>query len=407
MKTKLLTLALLYTFIFFSACNSVTTTTPDESTNTTTTADSTVFLFATNYSSSGQIYELSLTGTETSLSNTGLQSLGSSAIIKHVNDTLYILHDGNSVISSDNIQIIDTSGTLQTTTQFSVGNGTNPKDIIISGNRAFVTVYNPQAQSDYVDVEGNPADVVEFDLTTGEAVRFWSFTNHLQNDGDLQATAERIVQHGDFLFVAIQDLSSNTFRATAPGLIGVIDIDTNQIIDVITLQGRNPFDMKVSTDGNTLYVLNAALLDENETGYELDETYGGLEVVDLNTFVTTNFFADNLFSGAVQMIETHETGLYIVSSYFDGINFEFGSYIYHCPADFSDVSSDCQVIDNEGADIRAITIDGDYLWVSRRRLNTNSGIREPEVNVIDLNTFETIGEKQSPLVPGMSFTTKN
>jgi hypothetical protein len=197
--------------------------------NTSQLGASRVYLFATDQASSGQVYTASTDGSTTVLINSGLNLLGSSAIIRSTNNLLYILHLGFSAVSSDNLQIVDPSDNYATLAQFSTGNGTNPHDVVITGSRAFIALYNPSADPANVDGDGNPADVIEMNTNTGAIVHRYSFADFLNPDGDLNANAEQMLLVGGKVYVLLQDLVSNTYAANTTGKLGVINIATNTI----------------------------------------------------------------------------------------------------------------------------------------------------------------------------------
>ena len=110
MKIKYLS-ALLCCLFFLTNCGSISLSAIDELiediAQSHATADSHVLVFATDYASGGQIYSATVTNDETEIANTDLAELGSDAIIKYENGLLYILHSGWSIISSDNLEVVD------------------------------------------------------------------------------------------------------------------------------------------------------------------------------------------------------------------------------------------------------------------------------------------------------------
>lgn len=365
------------------------------------TATSRAYVFATDYQSSGQLYQVTATDDETALSNTGLSYLGSSAIIRVYEGFVIVLHDGFSTVSTDNLQIVDPADNYATLGQYSTGNGTNPHDVVITGSRAFITLYNPKADDDNVDSAGRPGDVIEMDIATGEIVRRFSFQDHLADDGDLNANAEQMALSGDFLYVALQDLDGNTFAANSNGLIGIIDIASNAIVDVITLAGRNPVSLAISSDGATLAVANMATYDFTLGNFDTDAAYGGLEIVDLDVRQSLGLIDDADLGGFVERVETDGTTWYAVVSEFDGASFSYSSQIVSAPQNAVS-ANDFGVIDDSGTDIREIAIDAGVLWISRRQINTQTGLSEPVLEAVDLATGESIGDLLVPAAPGMS-----
>ena len=305
-------------------------------------------------------------------------------------------HDGFSTVSTDNVQVIDPQNDYETLAQYSVGNGTNPHDIAVLGTRAFITLYNPSA-------DPNPADVIEMDLNTGDIVNRWSFTPYLNDDGDRNGNAEKLLLVDNTLYVALQDLSSNTFSTNANGLIGMIDVNDNTIQGVIELAGRNPISLSVSEDKTKLFVANMATYDFSLGDFDLSQPYGGIETVDLTQQQSQTLLADENLGGYVERIVTSSAGLLAVVSQFDAASFSYGSKIVSLPLDFTSADQ-ALVMDDSDSDIREMFVDGNYLWISRRQINISTGLTEPAIEVVDVGTFESLGELLTPAAPVMGMT---
>jgi len=388
------------------ACSgSITRQTADGATQTASDsadpANSRAYVFATDYQSSGQLYQVSVSEGVTSLANTGLSYLGSSAIIRVYDGLIYILHDGFSTISTDNLQIVNPDDSYATLGQYSTGNGTNPHDVLVTGSRAFITLYNPTADEDNVDSEGRPGDVIEMNTDTGEIVNRFSFQDYLANDSDQNTNADQMALDGNLLYVALQDLESNTFAANSSGLIGIIDIETNSVLDVIELQGRNPVGLAMSSDGTTLAVANMATYDFSLGNFNTSTTYGGVEIVDLETRQSTGLIDDADLGGFVERVESDGANWYVLASNFDGTTFSYSSRLLNAPQNATS-AEDFAILDDSSTDIREIAVDEDVLWISRRQINTQTGLSEPALEAIDLATGTRIGELLVPAAPGMS-----
>lgn len=385
------------------SCGQIISVSPESSdTSLSPNADSELYVFATDYTSSGQLYHAGLTENQTTLTNSGVTLLGSSAIIRHNNGLIYVLHDASSSVSSDNVQIIDPAQDYKTLAQYSVGNGTNPKDIAFFENRAFISLYFPDRQPANIDSDGNPADVVEIDLPTGNIVNRWSFFDFLNDDGDKNANADQMVIANNILYICLQDFQSD-FTANAKGLIGMISLTTGEMLGVIELAGRNPFHLAVSPDETKLFVADLVLFDLAQQDFDLNPPYGGLEIVDLGTQTPTTFFHDNDLGGFIDRVRTDENFVYFTISTFDATNFRFFSKILRFPLDAENLS-DLETVDDQNTDIRDMIIDGNFLWISRREINTATGLSDPQIEVLNLDTFDLLGDTLTPLVPGMSLT---
>lgn len=398
--------SVLFVSFTITACGSLDSLTIDPSGNATPSnnANSNLFVFATDYSSSGQLYLASLTDGETTLINTGVTQLGSAAIVKTQAESIAILHTGYSSVSSDNLQIIDPLNRYVTLGQHSTGNGTNPHDVVFSGTHAFITLYYPTAQTHNTDASGNPGDVIEMDTNTGSILHRYSFTPYLANDGDRNANADQMALVDNILYVTLQDLDADTFAASSNGLIGMIDINTQQVLGVIPLQGRNPFGMALNDDHTQLVVSNFASYNSSIGNYDTASPYGGIELVDLASQSSVAFIDDEDLGGYVERVRAGHNGYYVVVSRFDATDYTYTSKILRLPQDDFQLSRVTTIDDNE-SDIREIAIDDHYLWVSRRQINVESGLSDPKIDVVDLNSGLQAGSTLTPSVPGMSIAT--
>ena len=406
MVRRLTTLLLL--FVFFSACGTVSYSTTDgnddslassDSTSSQVDDDSRTYIFATDYASSGQLYTAYYLNGDTSLTNTGLTQLGSEASVRLFNNLLYILHAGASYtsVSSDNVQIVDpfdASSPYKTLGQFSTGNGTNPLDILVSGTRAFISLYEPTSDEDNVDASGNPGDVIEMDTDSGEITKRYSFNDYLEDDGDKNARAYQMLMIGNILYVLLQDLESNTFEATAPGLIGMINISTQTVLGVIELIGRNPSAIATNSDQSKLYV--ASTYDR-----EYEGSYSGIDIIDVTTRENELFIPDDELGGYVERLKTSGAEIFAVVSKYDADNFTFESKIIAFDQDINSVSG-VEQVHAFGTDIRDIFVEEDKLWVTYRVISTTEGDSSPNIKVFDTDSRGQIGETLYPSVAGVS-----
>jgi hypothetical protein len=136
---------------------------------------------------------------------------------------------------ADNIQILDPTNSFHTVRQFSVGNGTNPQDImVVSPTKAFVSLLN----APYLLV---------CDPSTGTLTDSISLARFADSDGNPEAARMWMYGAGSRIFVALQRLVD--FTPTDTSYIAVIDGDADTVLDVdqntpgvqaIKLLGRNP-----------------------------------------------------------------------------------------------------------------------------------------------------------------------
>lgn len=347
---------------------------------------STVYFFATDFSSSGQIYQADIADSVTTAENTGMTSLGSSAILRYFDGLLYLLHDGYSTGSSDNVQIIDPDDSFATLGQFSTGNGTNPHDVVVQDNSAYVSLYNPSASG------SDTGDVIKMDLDSGSVLENFSFASFLNDDGDENANTDQMLLVDTVLYVCLQDLASTTLDANSSGLIGKIDTDEDSVVGVITLSGRNPVDIAVSANHERLFVANMALYDDDLAEFDLTTAYGGIEVIDLAAEETLLLIDDTDLDGYVERLAVSEDDtVFAVVSQFDSTAFTYLSKIIEFPQDIRFADEISTFLDFE-FDIRDIFVQSDRLWVSKRVVNSSTGITEAQLAVYDITTGEALAD---------------
>lgn len=389
--------------LFFSACGSVGSTgSNDDFDPNIDPSGLSVFMFGTDYVSSGQLYSADFQAV-TSLQNTSLTGLGSSATVELVDGLLYVLHDGFSVGSLDNVQIIDPSNSFSTRNQWSTvtsaSGSNNPQDLIVMGNKAYISLYNPGSDDANVDASGNPADVIVMNLENGTIEDRISFAPLMNADGDVQVYANQMTLVDGFIYVCLQDLQSD-FSHNTSGKIGVIDTQDNSIDSVLTLQGRNPVDIVSSTDGKKLFVAMQAPYDFSIGNFNIDTDFGGLEIVTLSETPTTELIADEDLGGYVERLSSGRNSVFAVVSQMDAATFEFTSEIVSLPHSSSSID-DVSTFLSDSSDIREIFVDPlDRLWVSRRSISADDGsASDPQVDVIDIQTSAAVGQSLVPQVP--------
>jgi hypothetical protein len=185
--------------------------------------------------STGYYSRLDLAAPFTHTNNAG--STASDAVARMRDGRFYIL----GRFGFDFVQVVDPV-TFGTTIQYSVGNGTNPQDIVLcSPTKAYVSLY----ERNYLAII-NPQ--------TGAALGSVDLSSFADADGLPEAAG--LARVGNRVFVALQRLDRpGGFVASNPSLVAVVDCTTDQLVDAdpvtpgiqaITLTGRNPFaDMSV------------------------------------------------------------------------------------------------------------------------------------------------------------------
>lgn len=397
---KLLSIIL---FSGLAACGSVQAVnqgTPDTAPTSQETPISaeTTFLFATDFQSAGQL----LTSDESAatLTNTGVTNLGSSAVIRFFNGLLYVLHDGFSFASSDNVEVIDPQTRL-IKAQWSTGNGTNPHDIVVVGSRAFISLYSPEFSKDPALADnGKPADLIVMNLSDGSIEKAFSFYDFLNDDGSRTARADQMVLVGTKLYVCLEDLEGNLFEHNAPGKLAVIDVTTLTLEKVITLSGRDPVDIVYSEEQNVLFIAHLAPYSATLGGFDTSDPYSGLEIVPLDAPQNAVLIQDKDLGGYVERLALGNGKLLVVVSNFDEGSFQFTSEILSM--DLSNTTAaGLKPFITGSADVRDMAVDSQSrLWIARRSIAANTGkASDPQVDVIDLPTGKAVGDSLIPPVP--------
>lgn len=393
---------LVYSF-FCVSCGTIANQSPSDEANSNTNllstldVDSYAFGFATDYLSSGQLYLFTLDESTTQIKNTQIQELGSSALVREFENKLFLLHDGFSFVSSNNLQIIDPQKNFITLAQWTTGSGTNPHDVVVTGSRAFISLYNPTADSDADGLPNSHGDVIEMNIENGQITNRYSFKDYLNVDDVQSACADQMLLVNEKLYVLLQDLNTQTFEADTQGKLAIIDISTQTIDQVITLQGRNPTSLALSDDKTHLYISHMASFDYTTLSYNIEPSFGGIEIFDLSTQSTIDFIADDTMGGYVERVVAGDGSIYaLVSSHSDDI---YSSQVIRFSQN-RDAEQTYEIFDNAGTDIRAIHYQNHYLWISRRDLETQTS----EIEVYSLVSNDILGDTLFPIAPVMSLT---
>jgi hypothetical protein len=193
------------------------------------------------------------------------------AVARTYGDLVYVVNR----LFADNIEVIDPNDDFRTIQQCSTGQGTNPHDIAFaSTDRAYVTLYE---RAELLIVDPSPGEGCDgFILGSIDLSEF--------ADGDGIPDMDQMVIVENRLYVSLQHLDLDTvLRLPAgPGAIAVIDLATDQPIDVIGLTGENPL---AATKGLTVHGGAIVVSEIGEFG-ALD---GGIERVDLLTHEAEGF----------------------------------------------------------------------------------------------------------------------
>lgn len=196
-----------------------------------------------------------------------VEPTGVGTIVRHFFGRLYVVHP-----QTGDIQVIDPSS-YDTVLTFSVGATSAPHDILVVGaGKAYVSRH-----ADNLLHEVDPA--------TGALLDTVDLVGFADSDGDPEMSMMAL--DGRRLFVQIQRLDAAGL-AVPPSYLAVVDVDTNQLIDVdpdqtgiqgIELTGLIPRH-KMQIDGRRLYV--------SEPGMFEDGT-GGIDEIDLDQLTALGY----------------------------------------------------------------------------------------------------------------------
>lgn len=194
--------------------------------------------------------------------------LHNDAVARVFGDRVYIVNR----FLGDSIQVLDPSDGFTTRWQCSTGAGSNPQDIVVLGDKAYVTLY---AKAQLLIINPSPApDCSDFVLGSVDLSAF--------ADDDGIPEMDQMALVNGLLYVSLQRLLN--FAPARQGAVAVIDTATDQVIGGITLTGQNPF---AKTKG--LSVAPGDYLVVAQVG-NFGITDGGIERVDLFTGRALGFF---------------------------------------------------------------------------------------------------------------------
>ena len=225
------------------------------------------------------------------------------AVTKNVDrihsDAVARVHDGLVYVvnrlGGDNIQAIDPARGWTTIWQCSVGNGTNPHDIlVVAPNKAYVTLYE-RAQLAIVDPSAGP---------TCDGFLRGSIDLSPLADADGIPEMDQMALIGTRLYVSLERLDRrNFFQPTDASVLAVIDTTTDTLVDVdpstpavdgIRLSGTNPFteSQGLTVDPATGDILTSSVGSFGTIGD------GGIERVDTSTNRSAGFIVTEQDLGA-------------------------------------------------------------------------------------------------------------
>lgn len=163
-------------------------------------------------------------------------------------------------LGADNIQRIDRD-TGHTLSQFSVGLGSNPQDMILNGEDAYISRLQK-------------AELLKVSSKTGQIIKEISLSE--LSDSDDSPEPARMAMNGEDLWVQLQKLDqNNSFAPVGSAQIAIIDTKKDEIKGVLDLQGTNPVTaFKMESESRWLV---------GDAGYVGSESRldGGIELIDV------------------------------------------------------------------------------------------------------------------------------
>jgi len=212
---------------------------------------------------------------------------GSDVVLKSFFDKIYVINR----FGVDTIQVINPEG-YGIIANYSVGAGSNPQDIwVASEEKAYVSRLD--AQNDATDT----SDVLIINPLTGEKLGVLDFKSYMNDDGDNLSRAAQMVGVDKYLLITLQDLPTNLLdKANANGKLAIVDMETDEIVDVIVLAGRNPADITYSPMTKMVYISESGVFDNFMT--DVNDPYGGIEVIDPIAFESKGIVVDDKDLGA-------------------------------------------------------------------------------------------------------------
>ena len=280
---------------------------------------------------------------------------GSDAVLRVFGGLIYVINR----FGSDSIQVIDPNDNFKIIADYSVGAGSNPQDIVVFNDTAYVSRLSPQNDTE------DQSDVLIIDPSTGEQLGGFNLQEYMTDDGEQLPFAAQMHRVGDYLYVACQDLSS-WWVADTNGKVIVIDITTDTVTKSIELTGRNPADITYSPFSGKIYVTDTGVFDHATFTTDVNTDFGGIEVIDPKTNETEGILVDDAdLGGNPSEIRIASEGIaYVITS--SAILASFN------PATYEVLNSAIYV--SPGYYVPDFEIAGDGTILLTERNTTNSGI---------------------------------
>ncbi len=194
-----------------------------------------------------------------------LLNIHSDTVVRYYDGIVYLVNR----LGQDNILRLDPADPGTPLSQYSVGAGSNPQDIVVvSPDKAYVTLM----ERDYVLVL-DPADGAELGRIDLSALA----------DADGFPEAAEMVRVGDRVYVAIQRLDRDSFWApVGDSYLAIIDIHTDEIVNPGS--GDIPGFRLASTNPGAMEAVGTQIVVQQVGNFTALD--GGIEVIDTETLTS-------------------------------------------------------------------------------------------------------------------------
>ncbi|HJP34088.1 MAG: T9SS type A sorting domain-containing protein [Candidatus Latescibacteria bacterium] len=193
-------------------------------------------------------------------------------------------------LGADNILVLDPADLATPVIQFSVGNGSNPRDIeILAEGKAYVTRYGS-------------TDLLVVDPRDGSELGTIDLSAYADADG--LPEMDRIVRIGDRVYVSCQRLDRDAGFTPGDGVLVVIDINSDTVVGDIALSADNP---------NSVLVVGDQIIVSGTAGF--GDRAGGIDHIDTRTGMSTGLvISEEVLGGDLSalVLRTSNAGFAVV-----------------------------------------------------------------------------------------------
>jgi len=214
-----------------------------------------------------------------------------------------IQRESGSATGKGKVALLDPANRFQVKTRFQVNDGSNPANpqdlLVLAADKAYITRY-----------EDPYNDILIVDPDTGDTLGRVDFTGQGTNSDGLPRLYKMFPLQGR-VWALMQNINLS-FSEYGPGLIGVVNPNTDAIENIITLATKNPTDLGYDSEANLLYVAS--------TGDWFDPATAGIEAVNPATQTSAGVLIDgNALGGFItRMVMIGQNNAYLVVLKSDG-----------------------------------------------------------------------------------------